>query len=84
MLTMSSYRIYRKLSQANRQDVALTVWQLRHYWHFCRNCPGWPDVEFTRWRFAQPRDDLIPCQACVGLVRMGVCAEPDSVQSHDG
>ena len=51
------------------------VWELRHYWHFCRNCPGWPDGPLSQWRFTGPSPDLPLCQACVGFVRMSACAE---------
>ena len=77
---MPTYRLYRKIARASEQDVPPLVWELRHYWHCCRNCPGWPNVPYSRWRSTNPKADLLVCQACVGLVRMGACDEPESVR----
>ena len=64
------YRLYRRLGRARERDVPPTVWQLRHYWHFCRNCAGWPDGPPSQWRFTRASPELVLCQACVGFARI--------------
>ena len=80
---MPSYRVYRKLGPANREDVAPMVWRLRRFWHFCRNCPGWPEDVQSRWRFTAASPELLRCQACVGLVRMSACETPNMAPATD-
>ena len=55
------------------------VWRLRRYWHFCQNCPGWPDDLRSNWRYANPKIAQPTCEVCVGLVRMRVCDEARTV-----
>ena len=69
----ATHRLYRRLGAATARDVPPMVWELRHYGHFCQNCPGWPDGPQTQWRFTHASTELVRCQACVGLARMNVC-----------
>lgn len=80
---ISSYRLYRRLGRARERDVPPTVWQLRHYWHFCRNCAGWPDGPPSQWRFTRASPELALCQASVGFARMSACSEA-SIESDEG
>ena len=43
-----------------------------NYWHFCQNCPAWPEQRFEETE-KQPADALDLCNACSIKVLDGNC-----------